>query len=282
MKLQEQHIDIHQQRAEHQMQLELLFSKNQLMSRIKAEFTECKEVDFAAYFDAEGIPVEFGFGLLVQMALHKRADMPTLVGCLRHHCPTAQEVADLLLKCAMADLVDWSPALRVFVVKFTISADVQAELDRFQYPLPMVVAPKEVRNNKQSGYYLNNSSIILKDNHTDDDVCLDHINRMNRVKFQINHDTAVMIKNQWRNLDKPKEGESHSDFEKRVRAFNKFDETAKDVIGVLLQEGNEFHLTHRYDKRGRTYAQGHHVNYQGTPWCKAVVEFVDGEVISDE
>jgi hypothetical protein len=267
-------------KQQHQEDLERLFSKNQLMQRIRAEFTECKQFDFRAYFVEKAIPEEFGFGVLTQMALHKRADLPTLVGCLRHLMKTSQECADLLLKAAMADLMDWSPALRIFIVKFTISADVQAELDRFQYPLPMVVEPKEVKHNAQSGYLLNNSSIILKNNHHDDDVCLDHINRMNRVKFAINFATATMIKNQWRNLDKPKEGETREDFERRVRAFEKYDKTAKDVIGVLLREGNEFHFTHRYDKRGRTYCQGHHANYQGTPWNKAVIEFAEAEVVN--
>lgn len=265
-------------KIEHQKLLESLFSKNQLMSRLRAEFAECKEMDFKAYLKEQDIPEDFGIELLAQMALHKRADLTTLIGCLRHLTETAQECADLLLKCAMADLMDWSPGLRIFIVKFTISADVQAELDQFQYPLPMVVEPKEVKHNAMSGYLLTNSSIILKHNHHEDDVCLDHINRMNRVKFQINFDTATMIKNEWRNLDRPKEGESKEDFERRVRAFNKYDQTARDVINVLVQQGNEFYFTHRYDKRGRTYCQGHHANYQGTPWNKACVEFHAEEV----
>lgn len=260
----------------HQEELERLFNKNQLMERMHAEFNA--EPAFAKQAEECGIPVKFAISCLVQMALHKRADLPTMVGCLRHLCESAQETADLLLACAEADLIDWSPTLRVFIVIFEIAEHVQTEIDRFQYPLPMVVEPRKVKNNKQSGYLLNNSSVILRNNHHEDDVCLDHINRMNRVKFQINFDTATMIKNEWRNLDKPKDGESSADFERRVRAFNKYDTTAKDVIDVLIEHGNEFYFTHKYDKRGRTYCQGHHVHYQGTPWNKAVVEFVDGEV----
>jgi hypothetical protein len=269
---------IQAKRAAHQIELERLFSKNQLMQRIRAEFTDCTTVDFKAYLKEQDIDEDFGIELLAQMALHRRADLPTMVGCLRHLCASSQEAADLLLKCAMADLMDWSPTLRIFVVKFTISADVQTDIDRFQYPLPMVVEPKEVQKNTHSGYFLNNSSIILKHNHHDDDVCLDHINRMNRVKFKVNFDTASMIKNQWRNLDKPKDGESQADFDRRVRAFNKYDQTAKGVLETLIEHGNEFFFTHKYDKRGRTYCQGHHANYQGTPWNKAVIEFAQGEV----
>lgn len=264
------------QKKEHQLELERLFSKNQLMPRMRAEFKS--EQAFLDQMEANGIDEEFGIDLLVQMALHKRCDLPTLVGCLRHHCEKAQDVADLLLKCAEADLVEYNTVLRQFIVCFEVTADVQEEIDRFQYPLPMVIEPREIKHNAQAGYLLNNSSVILKDNHHEDDVCLDHLNRMNKVAFTTNFATATLIKNQWRNLDKPKEGETRDDFERRVRAFNKYDKTAHDVIQVLVSEGNEFYFTHRYDKRGRTYCQGHHSNYQGTPWNKAVIEFAACEV----
>lgn len=265
--------------TQHQMELERLFNKNQLLPRIRQEFIQCKDVDFRKYMEAKGIPPEFGIELLTQMALHKRADLPILVGCLQYLCNSAQDCADLLYKAALADLVDWSPDLQIFVVKFTISNDVQQELDRFQFPLPMVVAPKEVVHNKQSGYLLTKGSIILRNNHHDEDVCLDHINRMNAIKLTINRDVATMVKNKWRNLDKPKEGETREDFERRRRAFEKYDRTAKDVIGLLQKEGSDFYLTHKYDKRGRTYCQGYHVTYQGATWNKAVVEFANQELV---
>ena len=263
----------------HQIELEKLFNKNQLIPRIRQEFQNCKEFDFSAYMDAHKIPLTFGFDLLTQMALHKRTTLPILVGILRHHFDDSQLTADMILKAAEADLVDWVHGLQVFVVKFTLSADVQEELDRFQFPLPMVVEPRKLTCNTDTGYLMTGGSVILKKNHHEDDVCLDHINRVNGVKFSIDLDTATMVKNRWRNLDKPKAGETKDDFEKRKRAFEKYDRTAKDVIALLIQEGNEFYLTHRYDKRGRIYCQGYHVNYQGAPWNKAVIQLADKEII---
>ncbi|MDR5839350.1 hypothetical protein [Caballeronia sp. LZ034LL] len=263
-------------KKEHQLELERLFSKNQLMPRMRAEFEA--EPEILEHLKAKEIPQAFGIDLLVQMALHKRCDLQTLVGTLRHHCDKAQEVADLILKCVEADLCDYNDALRQFIVIFEIDAKTQEEIDRFQYPLPMVVEPRELKHNAQGAYLLNNCSVILRDNHHEDDVCLDHLNRMNQVKFKINFNTAHLIKNEWRNLDKPKEGEERGEFERRKRAFEKFDKTAHAVIDVLIREGNEFYFTHRPDKRGRTYCQGHHANYQGTPWNKAVIEFAAGEV----
>lgn len=264
---------------EKQIELEKLYNKNQLIPRIKAEFTGCDEVDFGKIFETYGIPLDFGFALLVQMALHKRAELPTIVGLLRSYVSSAQEAVDLIEKMLELGLVKWNDVQHMLVTAITIGDDVQAELDRFQFPLPMVIEPREVKTNRDTGYVLNRGSIILKKNHHEDDVCLGHINRQNRVKLTINRDTATMVKNTWRNLDKPKEGESREDFEKRVRAFEKYDRTCHDVIEVLTEHGNEFYLTHKYDKRGRIYCQGYHINYQGAPWNKAVIELAEPEVI---
>lgn len=63
-----------------------------------------------------------------------------------------------------------------------------------------------------------------------------------------------------------------------MKAFEKYDRTAKDVLDHVRIHGNEFYLTHRYDTRGRTYSQGYHVNPQGNDWNKAIVEFAKEEV----
>lgn len=263
----------------HQRELEVLFNKNQLITRIKSEFINCESFDFAAYFEANDIPTGFGFDLLVQMNLHKRCDLPTLVGVMNKHFDDPQATADMLYKCAVADIVDWSPHFNLFIVKATISQDVQDELDRFQYPLPMVVMPRKVKSNRDTGMLNTGGSLILKNNHHEDDICLDHINRQNRIKFAINFTVVEMVKNKWKGLDKPKPNEPREDFERRKKAFEKYDRTAKEVIDIITEHKNEFHLLHKYDKRGRSYCQGYHVNYQGAPWNKAVVEFANKEIV---
>lgn len=265
-----------------QINMEKLFHKNQLIPRIKSEFVN-SQFDFRSHMHKHNIDTKFGFDLLVQMVLHKRTTLPVLVGILRrhftHHQKASQITADEILKCTQADLVDWHPSLRQFIVKYDISPDVQEDLDRYQYPLPMVVEPKEIKDNTDTGYYTSTNSVILKNNHHDDDVCLDHLNKMNNIKLKINHTTAVMIHNQWKHLDKPKQGEERKDFQRRVKAFEKYDRTARDVMAHLEVAGNEFYITHKYDKRGRVYSQGYHVNYQGNDWNKAVIEFSNEEIV---
>ena len=262
-----------------QIEMEKLFHKNQLHARIKKEFTDA-DLPFKEVMVKNKIDPTFGFSLLVQMVLHKRAGVPVLVGILRKHFKgDCQATADALLLACQIDLVDWNPRTKQFIVKYDITPDVQQELDTYQFPMPMVVPPKELQDNTDTGYYTSRNSVILKDNHHDFDVCLDHLNHVNSVKLTLNHRVTSMIKNQWRNLDKPKTGEEHFEYKKRVKAFEKYDRTAYEVMGHLDIAGTEFYLTHKYDKRGRVYCQGYHVNYQGNTWNKAVIEFADQETV---
>lgn len=264
----------------HQIELEKLFSKNQLVPRVKAEFAnhESPEYSFKAHLRLLGIPEAFGLDLLAQMAIHKRANISTLVGILRHHNNDNQLTADWIAKCYENGLVEWDALTEVFITQFSISDDVQEEIDRYQYPLPMVVEPMAVTNNTTTGYLVcSKGSLLLKDNHHDQDICLDHINRMNKVMLCLEPRVYGFIANQWKNLDRAKPGESKQEYESRKRAFQKYDRTSRDVLQVLTREGNEFYLTHKYDKRGRIYCQGYAVTYQGNTWNKAVINFAEQE-----
>lgn len=272
-------------RMELEVRLETLHNHNQTLPRIRREFETHEQL--MLYVQAQEIDEDFALSLLVQMVLHKRTTLPILVGILRRCFETpqgnpqaSQMAADMLVRCAEADLVDWNAMTEQFVVKIDVTPDVRDELDMYQFPLPMIVEPRKLTSNTDSPYLgVRDGSVILRNNHHGDDVCLDHLNRQNRVRFSLNNQVADLIQNRWRNLDKPKVGESKQDFEKRKRAFEKYDRTARRVMAEVTSHGNEFHLTHKYDKRGRTYCQGYHITTQGTAWSKAVVELADKEVI---
>lgn len=263
-----------------QIELEGLYAKNHLMKRLRAEF----DVEGMDTFCTEHeLPRKFTIDLMAQISLHRRAPMSTLVGILHHHFgDTKQDLqtcADTIWRAAEAGVVNYDPIAWQFTVRFDVSDAVQGELERFQYPLPMVVPPRPIQGNRDTGYFTITGSVILKDNHHEDDVCLDHLNRVNQIPLVINPDTARMVVNQWRNLDHQKEGETQKDFEKRLRAFEKYDRVSRDVIDALFMTGEPFYLTHRYDKRGRCYAQGYHVTTQGNAWNKAMIEFADQELV---
>lgn len=258
---------------ETQYLLEDLYNKNQTLPRLRQEF---RVPEILEHCEEHGIPADFAVDLMAQMVLQKRAKIATLVGILHRHFATSpnaipetaelQACADMVYRAAEVDLIDWDGLSKQFVIRIGVSEDVHADLERYQYPLPLVVEPREVRTNRETGYHSEGSrrgSIILKaGNHHEDDVCLDHINRVNGVKLSINPDTVAMIQNRWRNLDRQKDGESQDEYLKRVKAFEKYDRASRDVIAHLMMLGNAFYLTHRYDKRGRCYAQGYHINPQ--------------------
>src|SRR5690606_15354988 len=132
--------------------------------------------------------------------------------------------------------------------------------------------PLPLKDNLSTGYLTGKASVILRDNHHDGDVCLDHLNRMNSIQFSINQEVATNVKNHWKGLDKKNEDETYNDFNKRQKAFDKYSRVADHVINILMKAGNNLRLTTAYDKRGRTYCRGFHITYQGTDWNKAVLE----------
>lgn len=274
-----------------QLNLEELFHANQALPRLREIF---RDPNVIAHCEEHGIPLDFATDCLAHMVLHKRAKISTLVGILRHHFqedresnPTVEELqscADMLMHMAACHLLTWDSLAGQMIMVLDVTQDVYDDLERYEHPLPLVVPPKEIQCNRDKGYHSSLSSkgsVILgrRSNHHEDDVCLDHLNRVNQVELTINVDTATMVKNKWRHLDHQKEGESREKYEKRVRAFEKFDRTSKDVLSHLYMTGNRFYLTHNYDTRGRCYARGYHVNPQGNGWSKAIVEFAEPEII---
>ncbi len=188
----------------------------------------------------------------------------------------------MLKEVVEADLMDFDMDTKKFTLKYGISADVEDMLARYQFPLPMIVEPKKVSTNKMgSGYMSDRSRIILNgsDVFDEEDVCLDHINRANSVGLNLNMDViaseeGMMIK------PKRKNGESFPDFQKRQKQAEVFYNTSIEVMQGLLALGNEFWVTNKYDRRGRTYSVGYHINPQGMDYNKAVLELSRKEVIT--
>lgn len=284
---------------EAQEELEQLFDKNQLNKRVKFEFDvpEFDELYAQSGIDPR-ISKDFCIDLCVQMCIHKRTTASTLIGILWHHfdigagrVPAMQACADALEQAIIHNFVDYHRGSESsegeFIVRLQMTDAVQRELDRFQYPLPMMVQPKKLKSNRDSGYISDLSERALlvlragKTTHFYDeaDICLDHLEKMNSIPLTLNLQVVALIDNEWADLDHKRPGEDYKDYEKRVKAFEKYDECSKDVIQALSQLRDKFWLTHKYDRRGRTYCQGYHINYQGNPWNKAVVEFANKEEV---
>lgn len=264
-----------------QQQIEKLYNKNQVFSRIKEEIVNYENGLIISLIQEAGMDLECGIDLLVQMILHKRANVETLVGVLKNHAKNSlQEIVDQLELAIQAGLVEYNPVTKFFIVAIDIPEDVQQEINQYQYPMPMVVPPKAVTNNGESGYLSVNTSILLNKTHHNDDVVLDHINRVNGIQFELNLDVVHFIQNTWKNLDQRKPGESVWDFKKRKAAFEKYDQNSRAIIEFISEHSDVMYFTHRYDFRGRIYCQGYHITYAGNDWNKACVSLAKKEPIN--
>ena len=204
--------------------------------------------------------------LVIQLLIHKRATIQTMVGLL--NTGDIQDTSDRIAMCVRKGLVAWDPDTERLITLVQVSDELQKQLDLYQYPLPMLVPPRSLEGNKDSGYYTHSSSVILRGNHHDNDVCLDHLNRMNSIALSINPNAFTYV-NKWKKMDK----------EQTRKAFVHFNVATQQVMHFMVEANNHFYLTHKYDKRGRTYACGYHISTQGNDYQKSCIEFAHKELV---
>lgn len=252
---------------ETQKNLEELFGRHELMPTLRSEFGPLTD-------DPMKLDV------ICQIYLHKQADVPTMVGLFSPKWGTPQEVSSLLVECVQENLLDFDMDIKKFIFNYDLSKDVQELLERYQFPLPMIVPPKKLtKNNGGSGYITEKSGVVLNGSSVfnEEDLCLDHINRANSVKLSLNLDVLTSPQGKFIKPNR-KPDEDWADYCKRVKQAKKFHTISVEVMEGLLVLGNEFYLTNKYDRRGRTYAVGYHVNSQGDDYRKACLELARKEV----
>ena len=276
-----------------QAELEYAYHKHQALPLLRQFFNHDAGNQ---YLLANAIPPDFGVELMAQIYLHKRMSFGAMIGLLAGKVERMdilpddasldalyQETANILVKCIDAEIVSWDAmASQLVVLHDEVGAALEDDIRRYQFPLPMVVEPAQLESNRDTGYlteHVSKGSVILKRNHTDQDVCLDHLNRMNGIALKLNFSTVQSVSNQWSNISHQKAGESDDDYTKRLEAFNRYNKHAAEVIEMMAVAGNKFWMVHRYDKRGRTYPAGYHINPQGSDWNKSVIELAEEEEV---
>jgi hypothetical protein len=140
-----------------------------------------------------------------------------------------------------------------------------------QYLPPMVCEPLELKSNYDSGYLTHKDSVILgKGNHHDGNVCLDVLNTMNRVALKLDVDFLKSFE---------EEPSFELDNAEKRDMWLQYKKTSTNMQVLMVKLGNEFYLTHKVDKRGRIYAQGYHISTMGNPFCKAMIELANEELV---
>lgn len=184
-------------------------------------------------------------------------------------------VAELLAVLCMTDAFDIGKAdkmasLCVFS-RIPLSKKLLDYVEHSAYLPPMVCEPLELKSNYSSGYLTFNDSLVLgSGNHHDGDLCLDVLNLMNRVELKLDLEFLCKVE---------EEPTSELDTQDKRDHWLKFKKQSYRFYDLIQSQGNAFHMTHKVDKRGRIYSQGFHINPQGAPFKKAMIELANEELV---
>lgn len=196
--------------------------------------------------------------ILLVTLLHRRSPPSTVITAIQKYFKNLQEAANYLGKAITTyDIIDWDQ--QYIYTKITVSQEAQNRIDRYGFPLPLIIKPKQLTCNTDTGYYSDKPGTVLQKRATTEyDVNLDFLNQVNSIPLEFNDDLLAKIP-----LAKPKEV-------KQYASHTKFIEHLAHSRALLTKT---IYLTHGYDRRGRVYARGFHYNYMGCDWNKATLSF---------
>jgi len=158
------------------------------------------------------------------------------------------------------------------VSPYILEEDTLHFIEKTKYLPPMVTEPNIVSNNFDNAYLTEASPMILgKGAYHENDICLDSISKFNQVPLSLNVELLTSLS------ERPKR--NFTDPEKKEQWLH-FVKDSYVTYRDLIQVGNQLWLTHKVDKRGRTYSQGYHCSTQGNEFRKAIIEFHHKEVIT--
>ena len=184
-------------------------------------------------------------------------------------------VAELMAVLCQTDAFDITKEMKMSSLMVVSCIPLSDELIKFiensQYLPPMVCEPLPLTHNYSSGYLTHNDSLILgSGNHHDGDICLDTLNTMSQVALQLDIDFLSKVE---------EEPTFELDSQDKVDQWNRFKKQSYGFYTLMADQGNQFYLNHKVDKRGRAYAHGYHITTQGTAFKKAMLEFATEELV---
>jgi len=184
--------------------------------------------------------------------------------------------AELVAVVCYSDLYDVIPAKSsesgslMLRSNVQLSKETKIKLDKTKYLPPLIVPPNTITSNKSSGYLTKEDSVILgKGNHHTMPLALDVLNILNNIKLSLDI----------RSLEYAEESKKPLDTKEKRDNHQRMAETSVEVYNEMLNKGNEFYITWKYDKRGRVYSAGYHITVQGTDYKKSLLNLAKQEII---
>jgi hypothetical protein len=248
-----------------QLQLEELFSKQFTCAQLKAAiadnpqtgliFNKLRKLNLdddvifaflSAMYAQQGKPIPLqSFALKIGFQLNARPDKAAIIGL---------SVLGLTKHMGMFDVTDGG---QIRPIKLS-SERIRQLLMMKAYLPPMIVKPKDPKNpyRKVKFKMILSKEPAIEDKELHEKYPVDVLRKLNSVA--------------WRS---PRLYDESNDQHPQKRM--------RDVVRLAVEDG-AFYFTHSYDFRGRVYANGYHLTYQGTPHDKAAVEFDYAAGLTDD
>ena len=163
---------------------------------------------------------------------------------------------------------------------YSLSKETKLKLEKTKYLPPLVVLPNKITSNHSSGYLTKKDSVILgKGNHHEQPLALDVLNILNSIKLSLDV-SALEYEEEYKELSEAKKrGLTKVSLTQRKANHTLMAETSVEIYNAMLDRGNEFYITWKYDKRGRVYSAGYHINIQSTDYKKSLINLAKQEII---
>lgn len=177
------------------------------------------------------------------------------------------EVAALISKTGLIDITRYGKGESIMITtQFTVES-----------PLPCLAKHQLNLHRPQpisSNWNPEDGNMILgnKANHHTDDICLDHLNRMNQIPLALNAKFIAQYIEQAKKQPVTPE---------QKLQWNMFVKDSLAKYSEVLNNGNKMYLKHKPDTRGRTYSCGYHITTQGSSFKKAIVDLHQKELVKD-
>jgi len=153
---------------------------------------------------------------------------------------------------------------------YSLSQHVITHINNTMFLPPMVCKPKRWTNmdNVGGGYLHGSGSCILGTlNHHNMVQSHDVLNMLQAIPWELNKHM----------LEIEEVPNTPLETQEQVDQFEQFKHSAIKIRKLLIDSGNKFYFTWKFDKRGRSYSTGYHVNLQSTEYQKSVLQFTHKE-----
>jgi len=185
--------------------------------------------------------------------------------------------AELLAVACVSDIYDIHTATSsetgsmTIVNNYPLNESTLNYIDQTCYLPPMVCAPEIIKSNNDSGYLTIKDTVLLgKNNYHDKTLALDVLNILNQQKLELYVGTLAEVELPKKPIEDPEQ----------QKAFDNMVSQSNEMYDYILEQDNEFYFCWKYDKRGRVYSSGYHINLQASQYKKSLINLKHKELIN--